>query len=67
MNPTCVICRNEVSRSADAVVEYICWEGERGTRFREKRTGQVAHIACLKGEQYNEAQLTITDVIGMEE
>ena len=66
MNITCVACHNKVSRSADSVTEYLCWENELG-RLKEEKTGRVAHIACLNGKQYDERQMTITDVIGTEE
>lgn len=66
MNHECIVCRNECSRSAETVTEFLCWENELG-RLQEKKTGRLAHIACLKGERYDERQMTITDVIGQEE
>jgi hypothetical protein len=62
----CIVCRIDVSRSADAAVEFLCWETELGT-LKKENTGRAAHIACLNGDRYDERQLTITDVIAKEE
>ncbi len=58
----CIVCRINVSRSSDAAYELSSWETDLG-RLKEKATGRVAHIACLRGEDYNEQQLTIQDGI----
>ena len=58
----CIVCRIEVSRSSDAMIEFLCWETELGP-MEKKPTGRAAHIACWNGEQYDERQMTITDVI----
>ncbi len=62
----CIVCRIEVSKSSDAAVEFTIWETEIG-RIREKSTGRAAHIVCLKGETYDERQLTIAEAISEEE
>jgi hypothetical protein len=62
----CIVCRIDVSRSADAAVEFLCWKTELGT-LQEKSTGRAAHIACLNGDKYDEKQMTISDVINKEE
>ena len=58
----CMFCRIEVSRSADSIVEFLCWEGELGT-VQKTATGRVAHVVCYNGGRYDERQMTITDVI----
>jgi hypothetical protein len=62
----CMVCRIEVSRSADAAIEFLCWKTELGT-LNEKTTGRAAHIACLQGDRYDERQMTISEVIDKEE
>ena len=62
----CIVCRIEVSRSADAAVQFSCWETELGTLTREP-TGKAAHVACLNGDRYDENQMTIAEAITEEE
>lgn len=62
----CIVCRTEVSRSYDAATEFTIWESEFG-REREQATGRVAHVVCLRGESYDEQQMSITEGITKEE
>lgn len=62
MKSQCYICGVEVSRLADSIAEFLCWESPLGY-LTKKATGRVAHLSCFRGEPYNERQMTITDVI----
>jgi len=58
----CIVCRVEVSRSSDAIVEFLTWESELGY-VKKEATGRVAHIACWSGDRYDERQMTLADAI----
>ncbi len=65
-NPRCIICRDAVLGSNGSAVEITCWESEVG--LSEKTyTGRVAHLACLAGEDYDERQMSIGDMINVKQ
>lgn len=46
--------------------EVVEWQGQ-GRSFRRTTTGRIAHITCLEGKQYDENQMTLSDMLGKEE